>query len=72
MTADKLRNIANSSKHQAWTVYCHVLDGKWVHGTRTIKESSSFSDTVVEQREQVASPHADLGLEVTIPQLENC
>eukprot|EP00972_Heterocapsa_arctica_P027339 4017325-Heterocapsa_arctica.AAC.1 len=29
MTADRIRNIANSSKHQAWTVYCQVLYGKW-------------------------------------------
>eukprot|EP00972_Heterocapsa_arctica_P026264 3865324-Heterocapsa_arctica.AAC.1 len=53
MTADKIRNIANSSKHQAWTVYCQVLDGKWVHGTKTTKEPSSFGDTMAEQMEQV-------------------
>eukprot|EP00972_Heterocapsa_arctica_P094087 13877090-Heterocapsa_arctica.AAC.1 len=27
---------------------------------------------MAEQMEPVASPHADLGLEVTIPHLENC
>eukprot|EP00972_Heterocapsa_arctica_P035086 5167203-Heterocapsa_arctica.AAC.1 len=72
MTNDKTRYIAKSPKHQAWTVYCQVLGGKWIHGTRTTKEPRSFGETNADLMNKKDSPHDDTNLAVTSPQLENC
>eukprot|EP00972_Heterocapsa_arctica_P001255 184470-Heterocapsa_arctica.AAC.1 len=72
MTADKIRYIANSPKHQAWTVYCQVLGGKWVYGTRTTKEPRFCGETSGDRADKIDTPHEYLSLSVACPQQDNC
>eukprot|EP00972_Heterocapsa_arctica_P090454 13344057-Heterocapsa_arctica.AAC.1 len=55
-TAQTIRQIVSDPKPQAWTDYCLVLSGQWIHGTGTKKQPPTCRDSGEDQADRPDTP----------------